>query len=301
MAEIKGPIRKTKFQQNIDIFKCPICDSKMDIRDLKSIVCPNGHCFDISKKGYVNLLQKSTKTKYDKELFKSRNIICKRGFFDPMLDEVGSIIKKGLLGIALKEIKILDAGCGDGFHLGRIVNSLQKRTTLDLFGIGIDISKDGILAASKSYFDIIWCVADLANLPFINKQFDVILNILTPSNYGEFDRTLKDDGLLIKVVPGSGYLKEIRRIFYHETDKQTYSNTEVIELFSNNFDILDTREITYNKVMNKDELYHLIKMTPLSWSATNKKIKQAFDKKLKHITVDFTIIVGQKKMKKQIN
>src|SRR5699024_9463192 len=127
--------------------------------------------------GYVNLLLKPAKTKYDEELFISRNIVCESGFFDPMLDEVGSIIKERLSDLDLEEIKILDAGCGEGSHLGYIINNLQENTTIDLQGIGIDISKDGILEASRNYFDIIWCVADLANLPFLSKQFDVILNI----------------------------------------------------------------------------------------------------------------------------
>lgn len=294
-ARPKNSIRKAKFKGNINIFRCPICKLEMNIHDLRSMICQNKHCFDIAKKGYVNLLLKPTKTKYDKKLFKSRNIICEIGFFDPMLDEVVSIIQEGLSGFDLDEIKILDAGCGEGSHLGYIKSNLQKKTIIDIQGIGIDISKDGILEASKSYFDIIWCVADLANLPFSSKQFDVILNIFTPSNYGEFDRTLKDDGILIKVVPGRNYLKELRRVFFDETDKQTYSNTEVIELFGNNFDILDTREIQYSKTMDKEELRHLIKMTPLSWSATEEKIKKAFNMKTNHITVDFTILIGKKK------
>src|SRR5690606_1726201 len=148
-----------------------------------------------------------------------------------------------------------------------------------LKGVGVDISKEGILLASKNYFDIIWCVADLANLPFMDSQFDVILNILSPANYEEFNRTLKDDGILIKVIPGNSYLKELRDIFYDGTEKEVYSNDEVIEHCSKNLKILDIREVSYDKKIGEEELVYLINMTPLSWTVTDAKIAQAFKAK----------------------
>ncbi len=36
------------------------------------------------------------------------------------------------------------------------------------------------MVAPKNYSNKIWVVADLANTPFKNKQFDVILIILSP-------------------------------------------------------------------------------------------------------------------------
>src|SRR5690606_17909713 len=170
---------------------------------------------------------KSIDTDYDREMFYSRNIVYKNGFFTPMLEDIsGLIVEK--LGSGLDGANILDAGCGEGSHMGHIIDSLKSSTDSILKGVGVDISKEGIVLASKNYFDIIWCVADLANLPFMDSQFDVILNILSPANYEEFNRTLKDDGILIKVIPGNSYLKELRDIFYDGTEKEVYSNDEVI-------------------------------------------------------------------------
>ena len=289
-----GSIRKIKFKENSNIFRCPICEAKMNIYDFKDITCANGHCFNIARKGYINFLLKPGKKEYDIEMFHSRNRICASGFFDPVLEYIRDLIVGEIEKWDLENMKILDAGCGEGSHLGQIINSMRSKKINDLQGIGIDISKEGILIASKGYFDIVWCVADLANLPFMSKQFDVILNILSPANYGEFARTLKDDGILIKVVPGSNYLKELREAFYEGMDKQTYSNDKVIELYSKNFRILDIQEITYSRMIDKENLMHLIKMTPLSWTATDKRIKQAFNMEMKNITVDLTIIVGKK-------
>ena len=106
---------------------------------------------------------------------------------------------------------------------------------------------------------------------------------------------MKDDGILIKVVPGSNYLKELRDIFYQGTDKSIYSNDEVIGLFGDKFDIVNIGGIGYNHKIDQEGLMHLIRMTPLSWAATEEKIQQALDMNTSNISVDFTVIVGQKK------
>lgn len=285
---------KNKILENIDIFKCPICGSKMDIYDLKSLICSNKHCFDLSKNGYVNLLLRSNKTGYDKAMLKSRNIVCKIGFFKPMLEKISDIIVKEISNTVFDKRRILDAGCGEGSHLEQIIRKLRNKTPVNFDGVGIDISKEGIQIATKEYPDNIWCVGDLAKNPFMNKKFDVVLNILSPSNYFEFNRIISDNGILIKVVPGSNYLKELREVFYDKTDKQTYSNEKVLKHFSNNFDLIDKQQILYCIDLDKENLRNLIKMTPLSWRATNEKIQKALNIKSNRITVDFTIMCGKR-------
>jgi len=258
------------------------------------MVCQNNHCFDIARTGYVNFLTRPVKTEYDKELFRSRNIINDSGFFDPMLETTCNLILEHVERFNVKDIKILDAGCGEGSHLGRIINSLNGRIAGNIQGVGVDISKEGILLASKGFNDIIWCVADIANLPFVDGQFDVVLNILSPSNYREFSRVLNDNGILIKVVPGSNYLIELRNIFYDNKDKQTYSNEKIIERYRGNFYILEKKDIHYTVKILRDDLVHLMRMTPLSWNVTDEKIEQVFNRNINSITVDYTIVVGKK-------
>src|SRR5699024_12519226 len=85
---------------------------------------------------------------------------------------------------------------------------------------------------------IIWTVADLANTPFQDNQFDVILNILSPSNYTEFNLLLKPDGYVMKVVLQSGYLKELRVAFFVDTDKHSYYNAETVALFVEHYQFI---------------------------------------------------------------
>ena len=285
---------KNKIYENIHIFKCPICSNKMDIYNFKSLICSRNHCFDLSKNGYVNFLLNSSKTEYDKAMLKSRNIICKNVFFEPMVEGISEIIVKYTGDNASLKNNILDVGCGEGSHLNQIINKLHNKSKINYEGVGIDISKEGIQIASKEYPDNIWCVGDLAKSPFMDKKFDVILSILSPSNYSEFNRIISNTGILIKVVPGSYYLKELRKVFYDKTDRQTYSNEKVLRHFNNNFHLIGKERIYYTVELDKESLENLIKMTPLSWRVSKEKIQKAINIGLGSITVDFTIMYGKK-------
>ena len=279
------------FKKIDDIFKCPLCGREMKIIE-KSLICKNKHCFDISKQGYINFLTRPSNNDYGKEMLESRNIICKCGFFDPILKGVSDFISNKISASNDSKYFILDAGCGEGSHLNKIINNLHEDTKREFNGIGIDISKDGIHIASREYEKQMWCVGDLANLPFMNNQFDFILNIFSPSNYLEFKRILEDGGSVIKVVPEEGYLKELRNAFYDEEDKRNYSNKKVVNHFTENFKIINRQRITYNFILENQNIGHLIKMTPLSWSADKEKIEKVLSMNMNSFTVDVSIIEG---------
>lgn len=286
---------KVRISENIDIFMCPICGNRMYLKGFKSIICLNGHCFDISQRGYINLLQNQAKTQYNRELFKSRDIICGMGFFEPMIGRISGLISDNTRDLNRDHIRVLDAGCGEGSHLVQITDDLSAKTDIRFQGVGTDISKAGIKIASKNNSDIIWCVADLARLPFANKRFDVVLNILSPANYREFNRIIKDDGLLIKVVPGNCYLKELRSVFYHGTGRKPYSSDRVVEYFGSNFKIIDIQRIEYHIEIDGGNLEHLIRMTPLSWGVPADRIRKVLDMGIDSVSVDFTIVSGKRK------
>lgn len=108
-------------------------------------------------------------------------------FFAPLHQAIADLISDRK---SEKEtLTILDCGCGEGTHLKAVCDLLQEKKTVR--GIGIDIAKDGILRASKNSGGKLWAVADVANAPFQDRQFDVILSIFSPSNYAEFHRLLK--------------------------------------------------------------------------------------------------------------
>ena len=272
--------RGTMFiQTQSDLFRCPTCHQMMHAQE-KALVCLEGHRFDVSKKGTLYFLNHQIKTDYDREMFEHRRKLIVHGMYQPLLD---------LLQPFCQNQRILDVGCGEGSFL----QQLNEQATL-LPSVGFDISKEGIYLASDYGENVFWCVADLTNLPFQEDRFTTILNIFSPSNYQEFQRVLVDGGQLIKVVPRSGYLKELRAAFYPEDEKkQHYSNQAVVEKFQETFREGERQTLTYVFDIPESCQLSILEMSPLEWGVSM-EIKETLQKKpLKRITIDLDILIGR--------
>ena len=266
-------------QTQSDLFRCPTCHQMMHAQE-KALVCLEGHRFDVSKKGTLYFLNHQVKTDYDREMFEHRRKLIVHGMYQPLVD---------LLQPFCQNQRILDVGCGEGSFL----QQLNEQATL-LPSVGFDISKEGIYLASDYGENVFWCVADLTNLPFQEDRFTTILNIFSPSNYQEFQRVLVDGGQLIKVVPRSGYLKELRAAFYPEDEKkQHYSNQAVVEKFQETFRESERQTLTYVFDIPESCQLSLLEMSPLEWGVSM-EIKGKLQKKpLKRITIDLDILIGR--------
>ena len=268
-------------------FICPVCGGKVEVVEYKSIICSNRHTFDFAKQGYINMLTRSMKVNYDKELFAARqDIIRKHRLYDSLHTRLLEIIKKETANNP--QSLLLDAGTGEGSHLTRMLEQTEDPLT----GIGIDISKEGIrLAASKSDTTM-WLVGDLANIPVKNDTLHAIINILSPANYQEFKRILVENGLMIKVVPGTNYLVELRDAILDE-QKRSFTNEETISLFQEHFTDVWIEELTYTKRLDQAGLQDLIKMSPLSWNADQESIQALRNREYFKITIDLAILIGK--------
>lgn len=278
------------FGENVKSFRCPHCYGSVKVIDFRSLVCENNHTFDFAKQGYINLLTHSIKSQYDKELFDARQkIIMESNLYNPLHEVICESIKEHL-DISRYPFMIADLGCGEGSHLQRILQQCGNST---ITGVGLDISKEGILLAAKKYDNPLWIVGDLAKSPLMDKSYHVILNILSPSNYKEFKRISVPNGLIIKVVPRSNYLKELRNAFYE--DKKEYRNDEIVSLFKKHFELLNIVSLSYEKNLNKEELNNLVRMTPLAWSADKGQMERFLSQDSAKITVDLDVLFGRNK------
>lgn len=268
--------------ENLPLFACPKCQKDFTIKD-NQLVCQSGHSFEISKKGTVYFLDKKIPTEYTEEMFQHRKNVILNQLYEPLIKE--------LVQWCNEPRAILDVGCGEGSFLKKIGDLLPEAKVK----IGFDISKEGINLASqqdireKNYF---YCNADLTNLPFQNESIGTILNIFSPSNYKEFKRVLQKKGTLLKVIPGENYLKEIRQSLY-EGKKSSYSNEPVLKKLHEEVTVLEEKHLEYSLPVGQFFFPDLVKMTPLSWSASPEKTAALYEKPFSEITVDVTLVKCQ--------
>lgn len=266
--------------ENQGLFKCPKCQESMVAKDL-ALVCPNHHSFELSKKGTLYFLEKSLPSEYTKDMFQKRKNIIQQGLYAPLLELIKSWITP--------EAPVLDVGCGEGSFLYELGKEIAAPK------IGFDLSKPGIYLASEQEVpqdNLFFCTADLTKLPFSNQAFGTILNIFSPSNYEEFRKVLKPEGVLIKVMPNEFYLKELRESLY-EGKKASYSNEAVVSKLHHEVSILEEKRLTYTLPTSQFSFTDLVGMTPLSWSASEEKMQQLLENPFSEITVDLTVVKSQ--------
>ena len=263
-------------------FACPICQEKLTLVE-SSLKCNNRHSFDLAKFGYVNLApQIKQSANYDKENFQNRQQILEAGFYQAILEVVSDLLSNS------KNAKtILDIGCGEGFYSRK----LQERHPDKTF-YAFDISKASVQIASKSEpnWAVNWFVGDLARLPIKDASMDILLDIFSPANYGEFRRVLSKDGILIKVIPTENHLKEIRQRVQDQLTNKDYSNQDIKNHFQEHCTILSNQTASLTKTITTDQLQALLSMTPLLFHIDQSKIDWS---QLTEITIEAEILVGK--------
>ena len=263
-------------------FACPICQENLTLVE-SSLKCSNRHSFDLAKFGYINLAPKIKQSaNYDKENFQNRQQILEAGFYQAILDAVSDLLANS------KNVKtILDIGCGEGFYSRK----LQERHPDKTF-YAFDISKDSVQIATKSEpnWAVNWFVGDLSRLPLQDASMDILLDIFSPANYGEFRRVLSKDGILIKAIPTENHLKEIRQRVQDQLTNKDYSNQDIKEHFQEHFTILSSQMASLTKTITAEQLQALLSMTPLLFHIDQTKIDWS---NLTEITIEAEILVGK--------
>ena len=196
----------------MSLFTCPLCASPLD-RAERSYTCPNGHCFDVAKEGYVHLLPANKKHSKspgdDKGMVTARNQFLSRGYYAPLRD--------ALCALALKytgpQVSVLDSGCGEGYYTAGIHAALtgagrEVRLT------GIDLSKPSVRLAAKRVPAGEFAVASAYHLPVADRSVDLLLNCFSPLALEEFRRVLRPGGLFLYVVPAANHLWELKQVLY---------------------------------------------------------------------------------------
>ena len=257
------------------LLRCPLCHGGFSFQQ-RSLVCPKKHTYDIAAKGYAHLAPDKKQPKgYDNASFQARAAFLDAGYYDHILQAALDHLPPG---------PWVDAGCGEGWFAARGTEA----STGPAFGV--DLSKDAVRRAAGRSKAVAWLVADLANLPLKNGSMQAVVNLFSPANYREFVRVLTPGGVLIKVVPGSLHLQELRGLAAHMLPAQGPEPGQVADLFGTHLQVVETSVLTRTLPLPAPHAQWLLKMTPMLFG---KDVSSLSAEALTHITVDARLLVGR--------
>lgn len=245
----------------MSLYKCPKCNLQL-IKIDRTYKCSNSHSYDISKKGYVNLmlanqghslLEGDSKTMID-----ARTRFLNDGFYKPLQEKLYNIIYS--LINKNDHTYFLDAACGEGYYTNFIHQNISFTNIIDTYGI--DISKSAINAASSikninKLQNINYSVGNLDYLPFLNNSFSILLNCFAPINVLEFSRVLKKEGYFIRVLPGKFHLYELKEFLYEEIHLNEPKDDNL-----NDFILENEYQVDDFIHLNNSQIQDLFTMTP---------------------------------------
>lgn len=258
--------------ERLQALRCPVCGGDM-VRVGDDFACEARHRVNVNRKGCLNVLSTPVDSCYDAELFQARRRVFAAGCYQAVADALEAMLPPGTH-------RLLDAGCGDGWYLNAL---LEKHE--DWQGAGVDISRDAILQATDQPCTALWCVGDLRKLPFRNGAFTVILDVLTPANYEEFRRVLATDGLLLKVYPGSEYLREIRAA----RGMEPYAEGQVEAYLREKANMVEERRVTVSHPVTTELWRDFVWMTPLNQDLSAEEKEELAQRPAETVTVDLHI------------
>jgi 23S rRNA (guanine745-N1)-methyltransferase len=264
---------------------CPICQAALQIAP-KVWQCTAGHCFDVAREGYVNLLpvqhKKSRSPGDTAEAVAARRAFLAAGHYQPLRDVVVAQLAQ------LSAQRVLDLGCGEGYY-----SSAMQRVSPWL--MGLDIAKPAIQTAAKRYKSIHWVVGSGVLLPLASASIDVVTSLFSPLPVTEMQRVLKADGHVIVATPAPDHLWSIREALFDEV--RAHEPDKFLTHLAPSFALIEQIEMRVPLQLAQADLGHLVAMTPYAWKA--KADKRAALESNRSFTTEavFRVLVLQKTAK----
>ena len=247
--------------------------------------CENGHCFDIAKRGYVNLLC-SQQSKLKRHGDDKRMLQARRAFLD---SGAYAVLRDALTTTVYLEVErngiLLDAGCGEGYYTAHIAEHCPQLTVC-----GIDISKDALHMAATRHDRMELSVASAFALPVADASLDGIVSVFAPCADAEFARTLKAGGTLIRVIPTEQHLFGLKAAIY---DVPRPNKPERIDIdgfiLRHRQDLEQTLTLT-----SSDDIRHLFEMTPYFYKTGQDDQERLLSRQTLTTQIAFAILTYQK-------
>lgn len=266
---------------------CPVCGLSL-FQDGTALKCRAKHAFDLSAKGYANLLtdlHRNSQSPGDNlEMVAARRRFLDSGAYSVLRNSLSEESRSHE-----SEIRVLvDAGCGEGAWTSGIREALPN-PNVSIYGM--DISKDAIRYASGRNRNIAWIVASLFHLPLKDGCVDCLMNVFAPSCDLEFARVLRKDGILITVIPGRAHLLGLKNVLYEEP----YENDETLPDLPDFIWMGTTRVTGFIHLTGRETLKDLLAMTPYFWRSPKAGIERLSELEALETPIEFLIATHRKR------
>ena len=195
------------------LLRCPVCRLQLTTAS-GALVCGNRHNFDFAREGYVNLLRNVRRHAAaggdTAEQLRHRAAFLERGYFDAIAATIARHVREAGAEPPGGSWRILDAGCGTGYHLAKLAAAIEG----PMVGLGLDIAREAARQAARRWPGLAFAVADLwAEWPVHDIAADLVISIFAPKNFPQAARVLRPGGWIAVVYPGPEHLRELNRRF----------------------------------------------------------------------------------------
>lgn len=277
------------FNMQFSFWQCPLCQQPLTLVE-RSYVCSNRHSFDRAKEGYVNLLRLNRKHSADpgdnKDMLDSRRHFLQQGFYAPLAEAIANTIRTHLPDSA-QVLSVLDAGCGEGYYLGKLAEQLGAQHGYQ----GTDISRTAMRMAAKQYPQLHFAVASSFELPVADASIDALVRVFAPAADSEMARVLKAGGVYIWAYPGPQHLFELRQLIYDDPKPHTVEELPPID----GLQAYPPLQVQYRiSLPDPASIAALLSMTPYYWSASAEKQHYCQQLQKLELSVDFAVSVWRK-------
>lgn len=232
---------------NYELLRCPVCGQAFQQQN-RSLRCGAGHCFDLAKEGYVNLLTGSRpgdSTGDSKQAARYRRDFLNKGYYAPLRDAL-------VARFAARRGTLLDLCCGEGYYTA----ALGALPGLRVYGF--DLAREMVRLAAKRSGAPTLFVANLARIPVADGAFDWATLLFAPFGEPELRRVLKPGGRLTLVVPGRRHLWGLKQAVYD----RPYENDEALPR-AERLRLLGTEKVSARITLRaREDIQAVFRMTP---------------------------------------
>lgn len=276
-------------------FQCPTCGLPLQQhQSSQGFYCTNKHHFDKSEQGYwvFTKPQRQKPTGDSRQQVRAKRFLLESGIFAPLIDNMAEM----LVGSLQDDTSLLDYECAEGFYLRALSSKLTdiaKGVTIQY--VGVADAENAIFSAVKAKTPGILCLSTSKVLPFSDNCIDVITVIDKPLKGKESVRVLKEDGLMLLVLPGARHLWQLKEYIYSDLAEKTVQ----INLPSG-LSIIETQTLHFTLSVTGEQALTLLDMTPYAWRATDRMKHNIQSNYFESLEIDFILVLARKCLSEEV-